>query len=64
MQQALAPLRVHPALAGEVLDRVAGDQADQREREQRDADERRDDQREAAEDEAEHAQASQRRYAD
>ena len=44
VQQALVALGVHAALARERLDRVAGDEADQREDEQRDAEERRHDQ--------------------
>ena len=32
VQQPLAPRRVHAALARQVLDRIAGDQVDQRER--------------------------------
>ena len=54
MQQALTPLRVHAALAREILDRIAGDEMDQREREQRHAEERRNDQRDAAEDVGQH----------
>ncbi len=54
VQQPRATRGVHAALAGNVLDRVARNEMDQRKRQQRDADERRDDQREAAEDEAEH----------
>jgi hypothetical protein len=49
-----APRRIHPPLAGKVLDRVAGDEVDQRERQQRHADERGDDQRDAAQQEAQH----------
>ena len=54
MQQTQPPLRIHSALAGEILDRVAGNEADQREREQRHAEKRRHDQRDATEDECEH----------
>src|SRR6185312_2444476 len=41
-------------LPGDVLDRVAGNEVDQRERKQRDAEKGRDDQRQAAQDEAQH----------
>ncbi len=54
VQQARAPRRIHPPLAGKVLDRVAGDEVDQRERQQRHADERGNDQRDAAQQEAQH----------
>ena len=54
MQQALAARRIHAALAGQVLDRVAGYKVNQRERKQRHADERRDDQRDTTQDEGEH----------
>ena len=40
----LASRRIHPPLAREVLDGIAGDQVEQRERKQRHADERRNDQ--------------------
>ena len=58
VQQSLAPRRIHSALAGEVLDRIAWYEVDQREREQRHADEGRDDQCRAAEDEGEHGGAT------
>ncbi len=54
VQQAFAPSGIHPTLARQVLDRIARDEVNQRERKQRNADERRDDQCRAAEDEGEH----------
>ncbi len=55
MQQPHPPRRVHAALAGQIFDRIAGNEVDQREGEQRHAEESRNDQRSAAEDEAEQA---------
>ena len=53
MQQPLAPRGIHAALARQVLDRIARDEMDQRERQQRHTEKRRYDQRDAAEEEAE-----------
>ena len=57
MDQAVIALLGHAALAGKRLDRIARDQADQREDEQRDADEGRNDEGDALENEGKHAAA-------
>src|SRR5205807_4575419 len=49
-QKALAPRRVHSALARHILHRVARDEVNQGEREQRHAEKSRNDQRDATED--------------
>ena len=54
MQKARTARGVHAALAGNILDRIARNQVNQRERKQRDAEKRRDDQRQATQHEAEH----------
>ncbi len=54
VQQARAARGIHAALARQVLDRIAGNQMNQRERQQRHADERGHDQRDATQDEADH----------
>src|SRR5204862_7590683 len=55
VDEPLVALGRHAALARECLERIAWNEADQREDEQRDAEEGRDDEAEALEDEGEHA---------